>query len=94
MKFDVATSIPMDSKVRMVCNIAPVMNLDSVLSTYSVKRRKPVIDPVIMLKIHLFCYSEGIYSCRKIEGFAQMTPEHIFCSKGVNHIEYCGGYRL
>ncbi len=37
MKFDVATYIPMDSKVRLVCNIVEEMNLDSVLSTYSVK---------------------------------------------------------
>ena len=69
MKFDVATYIPMDSKVRLVCNIVEEMNLDSVLSTYSVKGRKPVVDPVTMLKILLFCYSEGIYSCRKIEDF-------------------------
>ncbi len=62
MKFDVATYIPMDSKVRLVCNIVEEMNLDSVLSTYSVKGRKPVVDPVTMLKILLFCYSEGIYS--------------------------------
>jgi transposase len=69
MKFDVATYIPMDSKVRLVCNIVEEMNLSSILSTYSVKGRKPVVDPVTMLKILLFCYSEGIYSCRKIEDF-------------------------
>lgn len=69
MKFDVATYIPMDSKVRLVCNIVEEMNLSSVLSTYSVKGRKPVVDPVTMLKILLFCYSEGVYSCRKIEDF-------------------------
>jgi len=69
MRFDVATYIPMDSKVRLVCNIIEEMNLSSILSTYSVKGRKPVVDPVTMLKVLLFCYSEGIYSCRKIEDF-------------------------
>lgn len=69
MKFDVGTNIPMDSKVRLVCNIAEEMNLDSILGTYAILGRKPVVDPATMLKILIFCYSEGIYSCRKIEEF-------------------------
>jgi len=82
MKFDVATYIPMDSKVRLVCNIVEEMNLDSVLSTYSVKGRKPVVDPVTMLKILLFCYSEGIYSCRKIEDFCTYDTRAHFLLNG------------
>lgn len=82
MKFDVATYIPMDSKVRLVCNIVEEMNLSSVLSTYSVKGRKPVVDPVTMLKILLFCYSEGIYSCRKIEDFCTYDTRAHFLLDG------------
>lgn len=82
MKFDVATYIPMDSKVRLVCNIVEEMNLDSVLSTYSVKGRKPVVDPVTMLKILLFCYSEGICSCRKIEDFCAYDTRAHFLLDG------------
>lgn len=82
MKFDVATYIPMDSKVRLVCNIVEEMNLSSVLSTYSVKGRKPVVDPVTMLKILFFCYSEGIYSCRKIEDFCKYDLRAHFLLNG------------
>lgn len=69
MQFDVDTIIPKDSKVRLVCKIVEEMNLDSILSTYSVKGRKPAVDPIIFLKVLLFCYSEGIYSSRKIQDF-------------------------
>ena len=82
MQFDVATYIPMDSKVRLVCNIVEEMKLDSVLSTYSVKGRKPVVDPVTLLKILLFCYSEGIYSCRKIEAFCTFDTRAHFLLDG------------
>lgn len=82
MKFDVATNIPMDSKVRLVCNIIEEMNLSSILRTYSVKGRKPVVDPVTMLKILLFCYSEGIYSCRKIEDFCTYDTRAHFLLDG------------
>ena len=82
MKFDVATYIPVDSKVRLVCNIVEEMNLDYVLSTYSDKGRKPIVDPVTMLKILLFCYSEGIYSCRKIEDFCTYDTRAHFLLDG------------
>ncbi|MDH8679946.1 IS1182 family transposase [Fusibacter bizertensis] len=82
MKFDVATYIPMDSKVRLVCNIIEEMNLDFLLRTYSVKGRKPVVDPVTMLKVLLFCYSEGICSCRKIEDFCTYDTRAHFLLDG------------
>ena len=69
MQFDVETYFPMDSKVKLVCKIIEEMNLEFLLSTYSVKGRKPVVEPLTMLKIMLFCYSEGIISSRKIEEF-------------------------
>lgn len=69
MNFNVDTYIPGDSKVRLVCNLVEEMNLDFILSTCSRRGRKPVVDPVSMLKVLMFCYSEGIYSARKIENF-------------------------
>ena len=69
MNFNVETYIPEDSKVRLVCNIIDEMNLEPILSTCRNRGRKPVVDPVTMLKILLFCYSEGIYTTRKIEDF-------------------------
>ncbi len=71
MQFDVETLIPEDGKVRLVCNIVERMNLSSVLSTYSSRGRKPVLNPITFLKIILFCYSEGIFSSRKIEDFCK-----------------------
>lgn len=82
MQFDVETYIPEDSKVRLVCNIVEEMNLNSILSTYSTKGRKPAVDPVILLKILLFCYSEGIYSCRKIEDFCTYDTRAHFLLQG------------
>ena len=71
MNFNVDTMIPEDGKVRLVCNIVERMNLNSVLSTYSLKGRKPVLDPITFLKVILFCYSEGIFRSRKIEDFCR-----------------------
>lgn len=82
MQFDVETIIPKDSKVRLVCKIVEEMNLDSILSTYSVKGRKPAVDPIILLKILLFCYSEGIYSCRKIEDFCMYDTRALYLLQG------------
>jgi len=58
------------------------MKLDSILGTYSILGRKPVVDPVTMLKILLFCYSEGIFSCRKIEDFCTYDIRAHFLLKG------------
>ena len=57
--FNVETMIPEDGKVSLVCTIVERMNLSTVISTYSKRGRKPVLDPVTFLKIILFCYSEG-----------------------------------
>lgn len=69
MNFNVETYIPEDNKVRLVCNVVEKMNLEPILSTCSRRGRKPVVDPVTMLKILLFCYSEGIFTARSIEDF-------------------------
>ena len=71
MNFDVDAVIPEDGKVRLVCNIVERMNLSTVLSAYSSKGRKPVLDPITFLKVILFCYSEGIFHSRKIEAFCK-----------------------
>lgn len=71
MSFDVDAVIPEDGKVRLVCNIVERMNLSTVLSAYSSKGRKPVLDPITFLKVILFCYSEGIFHSRKIETFCK-----------------------
>ena len=98
MNFNVDTFIPEDSKVRLVCNIIEEMNLEPILSTCRNRGRKPVVDPVTMLKILLFCYSEGIYTTRKIEDFCiydtrahyllqgQKAPDHSSINRFRNSI--------
>ena len=98
MNFNVDTYIPEDSKVRLVCNIIDEMNLEPILSTCRNRGRKPVVDPVTMLKILLFCYSEGIYTTRKIEDFCiydtrghyllqgQKAPDHSSVNRFRNFI--------
>jgi transposase len=71
INFDVDAAIPEDGKVRLVCNIVERMNLSTVLSAYSPKGKKPVLDPITFLKVLLFCYSEGIFHSRKIENFCK-----------------------
>lgn len=88
MQFDVGTYIPVDSKVRLVCKIVEEMKLDSVLSTYSILGRKPAVDPVTMLKILLCCYSEGIYSCRKIEDFCTYDARAHFLLQVQKALDY------
>lgn len=101
MQFDVETIIPKDNKVRLVCKIVEEMNLDSILSTYSVKGRKPAVDPIVLLKVLLFAYSEGIFSCRKIEDFCTYdtrahymlqgakAPDHTTINRFRNILEPC-----
>ena len=83
MKFDVETYIPEDSKVQLVCNIVEEMNLSFMLSTYPKMGRKPAVDPAILLKILIFCYSEGIYTSRKIEDFCKYDTRAFFLLEGI-----------
>lgn len=82
MQFDVETYIPEDSKVQLVCKIIEEMNLSSIQSTYSKMGRKSVVDPVILLKVLMFCYSEGIYTSRKIEAFCKYDTRAFFLLEG------------
>lgn len=43
------------------------MDLNKLINMYSGFGRKPAINPITMLEILIYCYSEGIYSSRKIE---------------------------
>lgn len=56
-----------DGKVGLVQNLVERMNLNKVIDLYSKYGRKPAVDPITMLKVLIFCYSEGIYSSRDIE---------------------------
>ena len=65
--FNIEVYVKDNGKVQLVQNIIERMNLNKIFNQYKQKGRKPSVNPITMLKIILFCYSEGIYSTRKIE---------------------------
>lgn len=56
-----------DVKLRLVKNIIERIDLINLRKVYSSFGRKPTVNPVTMLQIIIFCYSEGIFSSRGIE---------------------------
>lgn len=56
-----------DGKVGLVQDLVERMDLDKLVRMYSKYGRKPVVNPLTMLQILIFCYSEGITSSRDIE---------------------------
>ncbi len=56
-----------DGKVQLVQNIVERMNIQEIFKNDNNKGRKPSVNPITMLKVIIFYYSEGIYSTRAIE---------------------------
>ncbi|MFM1575980.1 hypothetical protein ABGF28_04540, partial [Helcococcus ovis] len=48
-------------------NLVKELNLDLIENACSKKGRKPVIAPISIFQILIYCYSEGIKSTRKID---------------------------
>ena len=67
INFNTEIYIQDDVKLRLVKNIIERMNLSELKKVYSSYGRKTVVNPVTMLEILIFCYSEGIFSSREIE---------------------------
>src|SRR5699024_5081277 len=67
MNFNTEVYVQDDVKLRLVKNIIERMNLTELKKVYSHIGRKPKVNPVTMLEILIFCYSEGIFSSRQIE---------------------------
>ncbi|WP_273497955.1 IS1182 family transposase [Peptoniphilus rhinitidis] len=67
LNFNTEIYIQDDVKLRLVKNIIERMNLSELKKVYSSFGRKPTVNPVTMLQIIIFCYSEGIFSSRGIE---------------------------
>ncbi|MBF4694725.1 transposase [Fusibacter sp. Q10-2] len=49
---------------------------------------KPSVEPVNLLKIILFCYSEGIMTSRKIEAFCKYDTRAFFTLEGSKVPDY------
>ena len=67
LNFNTEIYIQNDVKLRLVKNIIERLNLTELKKVYSSFGRKPTVNPVTMLEIIIFCYSEGIFSSREIE---------------------------
>ena len=67
LNFNTEIYIQDDVKLRLVKNIIERMNLSELRKVYSSFGRKPTVNPITMLQIIIFCYSEGIFSSREIE---------------------------
>ena len=67
LNFNTEIYIQDDVKIRLVKNIIERLNLTELKKVYSSFGRKPKVNPVTMLEIIIYCYSEGIFSSRGIE---------------------------
>ena len=67
MNFNTEIYICDDVKLRLVKNIIERIDLTELKKVYSSFGRKPTVNPVTMLQIIIFCYSEGIFTSREIE---------------------------
>lgn len=67
LNFNTQIYIQDDVKLRLVKNIIERMNLSELKKVYSHFGRKSKVNPVTMLEILIFCYSEGVFSSREIE---------------------------
>lgn len=67
LNFNTEVYIQDDIKLRLVKNIIERIDLTELKKVYSSFGRKPTVNPVTMLEIIIFCYSEGIFSSREIE---------------------------
>ena len=67
LNFNTEVYIQDDIKLRLVKNIIERIDLTEIKKVYSSFGRKPTVNPVTMLQIIIFCYSEGIFTSREIE---------------------------
>ena len=67
MNFNTEFCFVDDGKVGLVQDLVERMDLSQLFNLYSKFGRKPVVDPVTMLKVLIFCYSIKIFSSRDIE---------------------------
>lgn len=67
LNFNTEVYIQDDIKLRLVKNIIERIDLTELRKVYSSFGRKATVNPVTMLQIIIFCYSEGIFSSRNIE---------------------------
>jgi transposase len=59
--------IPVDDSVRLLSQMLEGLDYTKLYQAYSIKGRKPAVDPKIMFKVLTYAYMSGIYTTHKIE---------------------------
>ena len=74
--------IPSDDSVRLLSHILEGLDYTNLFKAYSVKGRKPAIDPRIMFKIIAYAYMNNIYSTHKIENACRRDINFMWLLQG------------
>ena len=59
--------IPVNDSVRLLSQMLEGLDYTKLYQAYSVKGRKPAVEPQIMFKVLTYAYMNGIYTSHKIE---------------------------
>lgn len=59
--------VPVDDSVRLLSHMLEGLDYSKLYQAYSIKGRKPAVDPKIMFKVLTYAYMNGIYTSHKIE---------------------------
>ena len=59
--------IPVDDSVRLLSQMLEGLDYTKLYQAYSIKGRKPAVEPKIMFKVLTYAYMNGIYTSHKIE---------------------------
>ncbi len=59
--------IPVDDSVRLLSQMLEGLDYTKLYQAYTVKGRKPAVDPKIMFKVLTYAYMNGIYTTHRIE---------------------------
>ncbi|NLJ65334.1 MAG: IS1182 family transposase [Christensenellaceae bacterium] len=80
--------IPANDSVRLLDQTVDEMDLQPLWSTYKRLGRKPATNPVILFKVILYAYMEGIYSIRNIESACKRDINFIWLLNGAKAPNY------
>jgi transposase len=67
LPLELETLIPVDDSVRLLSQMLEGLDYTKLYQAYSIKGRKPAVEPKIMFKVLTYAYMNGIYTSHKIE---------------------------
>lgn len=73
LPLELETLIPVDDSVRLLSKVLEGLDYTKLYQAYSIKGRKPSVDPKIMFKVLTYAYMNGIYTSHKIEQWVKSS---------------------